>query len=68
VARATKRLGELARAERHRGEAELKRSVPGAGLVTAMIFRLELPEPERFETEVQFAKVTGSPPARCLGP
>ena len=62
VARVTKRLEELACAERHRGAAEVMRSVPGVGLVTAMTFRLELPEPERFRTEGQVAKVTGLAP------
>lgn len=62
VARATRRLEELARAERHRGAADVMRSVPGVGLVTAMTFRLELPEPGRFRTDGQVAKITGLAP------
>jgi transposase len=62
VSRATKRLEGLARDERHRGAAEVMRTVPGVGLVTAMTFRLELPGPERFETEGQVAKMIGLAP------
>lgn len=69
VARATKRLEELAKTERHRNAAEVMRSVPGVRLVTAMTFRLELPEPERSETWGQVAKVTGlAPMVRQSGP
>ncbi len=69
LARVTKRLEQVAQAERHRGAAEVMRSVPGVGLVTAMTFRLELPEPGRFETEGQVARVTGlAPMVRQSGP
>jgi len=51
VARATKRLRELARNERHRPAAANLRSVSGMGPITATTYRLELPEPERFEHE-----------------
>jgi transposase len=62
VKRVTQRLEELARAERHRAAAGVMRSVPGVGLVTAMTFRLELPEPERFDHAGQVAKMTGLAP------
>jgi transposase len=62
VKRITKRLEELARAERHRAAAEVMRSVPGVGLVTAMTFRLELPEPERFDHAGQVARMAGLAP------
>jgi transposase len=62
VKRVTRRLEELAKVERHQVAAEAMRSVPGVGLVTAMTFRLELPEPERFDAAGQVAKMTGLAP------
>jgi transposase len=62
VKRVTKRLEELSQAERHRAASEVMRSVPGVGLVTAMTFRLELPEPERFDDAGQVAKMAGLAP------
>ena len=62
VKRVTKRLEELSQAERHRVAAEVMRSVPGVGLVTALTFRLELPEPERFDDAGQVAKMAGLAP------
>jgi transposase len=62
VKRVTKRLEELARAERHRAAAEVMRSVPGVGLVTTMTFRLELPEPQRFDHAGQVARMAGLAP------
>ena len=59
VARVTKRLRELARAERHRPAVADLQSVPGVGPITAMTFRLELPEPERFEHQGQVARMIG---------
>jgi transposase len=60
--RVTKRLEELSHAERHSAAAGVMRSVPGVGLVTAMTFRLELPEPERFDNDGQVAKMAGLAP------
>jgi transposase len=69
VARATKRLEELARSERHRESARVLRSGPGVGLITAMSFRLELPEPGRFEEAGQVARMLGlAPQVRQSGP
>jgi transposase len=69
VARVTKRLEELARSERHRESAAVLRSVPGVGLITAMAFRLELPEPGRFEHAGQVARMLGpAPQVRQSGP
>ena len=62
VKRVTKRLEDLSRAERHRAAATVMRGVPGVGLVTAMTFRLELPEPERFDDAGQVARMTGLAP------
>jgi transposase len=62
VERATRRLRELPRAERHRKTNQTLRSVPGVGLVTAMSFRLELPEPQRFDDQCQVAKMIGLAP------
>jgi transposase len=62
VKRVTGRLEELAASDRHRAAAQVMRSVPGVGLVTAMTFRLELPEPERFDDAGQVARMTGLAP------
>src|SRR5262245_55558634 len=37
-------------------------SVPGVGVITAAAFRLELPEPQRFDHEGQVARMTGLAP------
>ena len=69
VARATRRLRELSRSERHAVAAAAMRSVPGVGLVTAMTVRLELPEPGRFEHGGQVARMAGlAPMVRQSGP
>jgi transposase len=62
VKRVTDRLAELAGAERHAKAAEVMRTVPGVGPVTAMSFRLELPEPGRFRHAGQVAKMLGLAP------
>jgi transposase len=62
VARVTKRLRELAQSERHRPAVADLSSVPGVGPITAMTFRLELPEPERFEHQGQVARMMGLAP------
>lgn len=62
VTRVTKRLRELSRTERHRSAVANLRSVPGVGPITAMTFRLELPEPERFEHDGQVARMIGLAP------
>ena len=58
----TERLEELAESERHREAVWVLRSVPGVGLITALSFRLELPEPERFEDAGPVAKMLGLAP------
>ena len=62
VRRVTERLKELAEAERHREAVAVLRSVPGVGPITATTFRLELPEPERFDHDGQVARMTGLAP------
>ena len=62
VKRVTERLGELAGTGRHAKAAEVMRTVPGVGPVTAMSFRLELPEPARFRRAGQVAKMLGLAP------
>jgi transposase len=62
VARVTKRLRELSRTDRHHPAVANLRSVPGVGPITAMTFRLELPEPERFEHDGQVARMIGLAP------
>jgi transposase len=62
VTRVTRRREELARSARHQSTVTVLRTVPGVGLITAMAFRLELPEPERFEHAGQVAKMLGLAP------
>jgi transposase len=62
VKRITRRLDELSQAERHRSAAGVMRTVPGVGLVPAMTFRLELPEPGRFAHAGQVARRAGLAP------
>jgi transposase len=62
VRRVTVRLKELAEAERHRKATAVLCSVPGVGVLTAAAFRLELPEPERFDHEGQVARMAGLAP------
>jgi transposase len=62
VKRATRCLEELSQTERHNVASGAMRSVPGVGLVTAMTFRLVLPEPERVDDAGQIAKMAGLAP------
>lgn len=69
VARATRRLDELSRAERHSAGATNPRTVPEVGLITAMSFRLELHDPARFRDGGQVARMIGlAPQIRQSGP
>jgi transposase len=60
--RATRRVSELAKAERHRAAAAVLQTVPGVGPITAMTFRTELHEPERFGDGGQVAQMVGLAP------
>lgn len=60
--RATERLAALARSERHREAVARLRQQAGVGLITAMTFRLELVQPERFDHGGQVARATGLAP------
>jgi transposase len=62
VQRVTARLKELAETERHHKATAVMTSVPGIGVVTAAAFRLELPEPQRFDHEGQVARMIGLAP------
>jgi transposase len=62
VKRATVRLKELGEAERHRATTAVLCSVPGVGPLTAAAFRLELPEPQRFDHGGQVARMAGLAP------
>jgi transposase len=62
VARATRRLEELARTDRHRETTSNLRTVPGVGPVTAMTFRVELHDPARFRDGGQVARMIGLAP------
>jgi transposase len=59
---ATARLRELSRSERYRARFEGLTMVPGVGLITAMAYLLELPNPERFATSRQVSRML------CLSP
>jgi transposase len=62
VQRVTVRLKELAEADRHRKATAVLCSVPGVGVLTAAAFRLELPEPQRFDHAGQVARMVGLAP------
>src|SRR5262245_9679087 len=62
VQRVTARLKDLAEADRHRKATAVMCSVPGVGVLTAAAFRLELPEPQRFDHDGQVARMTGLAP------
>jgi transposase len=62
VKRVTDRLKGLAEAERHRSATAVLCSVPGVGVITAATFRLELPEPQRFDHDGQVARMAGLAP------
>jgi transposase len=62
MARATRRLGELAKADRHHATVTTLRTVPGVGPITAMTFRVELHEPGRFHDGGQVARMIGLAP------
>jgi transposase len=68
VERATHELQRVARADRHRPAVTLLRTVPGVGPITAMTFRLEVPEPGRFRNGRQVARLLGlAPQVRASG-
>lgn len=62
VARATRRLEELTKADGHRATVATLRTVPGVGPITAMTFRVELHEPGRFDDGGQVARMIGLAP------
>jgi transposase len=62
VARVTRRLEDLAGAERHRATVATLRTVPGVGPFTAMTFRVELHDPRRFDDGGQVARMLGLAP------
>jgi transposase len=62
VARVTRRLEELAKAERHRTTVATLRTVPGVGPITAMTFRVERHDPGRFHDGGQVARMIGLAP------
>jgi transposase len=62
VQRTTRRLREMAQLEHHAQAMAMLRTVPGVGLLTALTWRLEVPEPERFDSERQVARMCGLAP------
>ena len=63
VRKVTAQITALARSERHRQAFEHLCSIPGVGLITAMTFRTEFPQPERFHKETQIARIVGLAPS-----
>lgn len=62
VARATRRLEELAKTDRHRETIATLRTGPGVGPITAMSFRVQLHDPARFRDGGQVARMIGLAP------
>ena len=60
--RATRKVSELAKAERHHATASVLQTVPGVGPITAMTFRTELHEPGRFGDGGEVAQMAGLAP------
>lgn len=58
----TAKVRELSLSERYQQRVQLLRSVPGVGLLTAMIFSTELTNPGRFTHQGQVAKILGLAP------
>jgi transposase len=68
VHRATARLAEVARRERHRQAVGILRSAPGVGLITAMTFRTEVPAAERLTDRREVGQLLGlAPQVRSSG-
>ncbi len=69
VARVTRSLDELARAERHRATVATLRATPGVGPITAMAFRVGLHDPAHSGDGGQVARMIGlAPQALQSGP
>jgi transposase len=62
VTRATQRLREIARRDHHAAAVARLRTVPGVGPLTSLTYRLEVPEPERFDDAGQVARLCGLAP------
>lgn len=60
--RVTSKVRELSLSERYQQVVQLLCSVPGVGLLTAMIFSTELTNPGRFTHQRQVAKILGLAP------
>lgn len=59
VRRATQELAEVGQTDRHKKEVELLQSAPGVGPITAMTFRTEVPNPQRFKDRREVGKFLG---------
>lgn len=68
VARVTAELRRVARTDRHRPAVDLLRTFPRVGPITAMTFRLEVPDPGRFRDDRQVGRMLGlAPQVRASG-
>jgi len=63
VARATRRVHEMARRPRYQENVQRARTMKGVGLLTAMTILTEMPNPERFHLPRQVAMMAGLAPA-----
>ncbi len=63
LVRIQKHIRKLAKEERHHKTMRLLQTVPGVGLLTAIVFRTELVEPERFTDGGQISRIIGLAPS-----
>ena len=62
LVRILKQIRQLASEERHRKTVDLLQTVPGVGLLTAIVFRTELVNPQRFSDGGQISRMIGLAP------
>jgi transposase len=63
ILQTTKQIQELAKTDRYKTQHELLRSIPGIGLLTAMVILTEIETIDRFETFDQFCGFIGLVPS-----
>ena len=57
-----RQIRKMVREERHRKTVDLLQTVPGVGVLTAVVFRTELVKPERFSDGGQISRMIGLAP------
>lgn len=63
VRKASSHIRALSRTDRHQQAFQHLCSIPGVGLITAMTFRTEFPEPQRFDKPEQVSRIIGLAPS-----